>query len=223
MFYSHPDGYKLQLSAEVICHCSNCRKPQQKATTAIQSRRQQTWPDIEWQGTDMDDFYVGPSYYPGTVTSFAINLYIFKGDHDSQLKWPFKEKVTITMYQEIDHYYDHSRYASDMRYNGEYPAYIPHTVAIFEGNQNYTSTGGKLDIKPVIEKDKADSMQLPQMASQQSIFDDEQMYMKKIQSKSHALLEKGVLLPARLQNRTECFSWEDVYNKTVYFEVTFSP
>ena len=29
-FYSHQNGYKLQLSAEIICHCPNCIKPQRK-------------------------------------------------------------------------------------------------------------------------------------------------------------------------------------------------
>ena len=110
--------------------------------------------------------------------------------------------------------------------NSRYPAYIPHTVAIFEGNQNYTNTGGKLDIKPVIEKGEADSMQPPQMASHQSIFDDEQMFMNKMQPKPHMLLEKGLLLPVDLQNHKKYNSWsrnKDVHNKTIYFEVTFSP
>ena len=36
VFYSRPNGYKLQLSAEVVCHCSNCIKPQEK-TSVYQS------------------------------------------------------------------------------------------------------------------------------------------------------------------------------------------
>ena len=213
-FYSYPNGYKLQLSAELICHCWNCREPQQEETTAIQSQQQQTY---ERQRADgVYDYYVGPSYYPGTVTSFAVNLYIFKGDHDSQLKWPFKEKVTITVYE-----YTHRKgLAADRRINSNYPAYIPHAVAMFEGNQNYTNTGSQLDIKQVIEKNEADLMQPPQMASQRSIFDIPQKYT---QPKVRVLLEKGLLLPLDLQIHK---AFEQNYrprNETIYFEVTFSP
>ena len=229
LFFSHSDGYKLQLSAEVTCHCSNCRQPQQKAATAIQSQPQPTYPINEWERADayygVDDFYVGPSYRPGRVTSFAVNLYIIKGDHDSQLKWPFKEEVTVTMYKKDD--YNHRRgLAADRFFNGEDPDYIPHAIAIFEGNQNCSNTASKLDIKPVIEKNEADLIQPPQLQNQP---DDAQMHWNKIQSKSHshALIDKGLLLPLDLLTyRTPPYNYwsnKSVYNETIYFEVTFSP
>ena len=141
-FYSHSDGYKLQLSVEVICHCSNCRKPQQKA---ILNQRQ---PANEWQRADaydFDDFY--ESSYPEDLMSFAINLFIFKGNHDSQLEWPFKKEVTITLCYKYRNPGWHDRIIDGTEY-------IPCVVTIFEGNRNHTSTGSKLDIKPVIEKRK---------------------------------------------------------------------
>lgn len=69
------------------------------------------------------------SQYPyETKLSLSINLYIFKGEHDSQLKWPFKEKITITTIQGN---------------NKNHPS----VEKIFEGNRNHTSNGIKLDIK----------------------------------------------------------------------------
>ena len=168
IFYSHLNGYKLQLSAECMCHCSNCRKPQKKAATTIQSH-QPTYPYDELQGVDANDIDdATPSYHPGTEMSFAVNLYLFKGDHDSQLEWPFKEEVTITMYQENDGN-NRKGLAIKRPLNGGNPSYcntIPHAVAIFEGNQNYTNTGSKLDIKSVIER--KDLIHTPQQAPQRS-------------------------------------------------------
>ena len=220
-FYSHSDGYKLQLSAEVICHCSNCRKPQQKTTTAIHNKRQ---PANEWQRDDVyevDNFYVGPSYHPKTVISFAVNLYIFKGDHDCQLRWPFKEKVTITLYLKLkDNYaYDSPRNHDRMMRGTEY---IPHAVAIFEGNRNHTDTGSKLDIKPVIEKKEKD-LQPPQL--QRQPYDQEKLWSK-LQSKSHTLIDKGLLIPLNLENYgatqySHCSRYNDVFTETIYFEVQF--
>ena len=218
-FYSHSHGYKLQLSAEVICHCSNCRKPLQKVPTAIRNQYRRV---NEWQrpdAYDVDDFYVGPSYCPGTVTSFAVNLYIFKGEHDLQLRWPFKEEVTITMYLNDD-----SSSVSRM-FEGKSPDYIPHSVAIFEGNRNHTSTGSKLDIKPVTEK-KENGLLPPQLLNQ-PCEEDMEFVWKKRQPRSHALINKGLLIPLNLQNHraTRYNRWSrynDVYNETIYFEVTIS-
>ena len=228
-FYSHLNGYRLQLSADVICHCSNCRKPQQKAATTIQSH-QSTAVD---HANDIDD---DTAYNPQTEMSFAINLYIFKGDHDSQLEWPFKEEVTVTMYQEND---SNSRRIGGLpvkrSYSGGNPNYcnkILHAVAIFEGNQNYKNTGSKLNVKSVAKREETDLIHNPQQAlwvkisqnSFQSMItsrqllrqpDDAQAY--EIPQKSCALIENGLLLPLRGWNGN------GVYNKTIYFEVTFSP
>ena len=213
-FYSHSDGYKLQLSVEVICHCSNCRKPQQKgekAATAIHNQHR-PWPVNEWQRAnacayDVDDFYVGPSYHPSTGTSLAVNLFIFKGNYDSQLRWPFKEEVTITAYQKHD-YTNLRWHAADRMMDGT--EYIPNAVAIFEGNRNHTSTGSKLDIKPPL-----------QLQSQPC--DTELLW--KLQPKSHTLIDKGLLIPLDLRNHrlSQYYMCTDIYNETIYFEVAVSP
>ena len=210
-FYSHSDGYKLQLSAEIICHCSNCRKPQQKVTTAIHN---------QWQRASAHAHF-RPSYYVGTV---AVNLYILKGDHDSQLRWPFKEQVTITLYQK-DLYDNPRRLGLDRIMDGT--EYIPCAVAIFEGNRNHTSTGSKLDIKPVIEKKEID-LQPPQLQSQ--CYGDKKS-CDELQSKSPTviIIDEGLLLPLDLQkcrqsqSTSNLFGYKDAYNETIYFEVTISP
>ena len=208
-FYSHSDGYKLQLSAEVICHCSNCRKPQQKVAIAILN---------QWQRASAHACFVEDT---GTV---AVNLHIFKGDYDSQLRWPFKEEVTITMYQK-DHYDNPKRLGVDKIMDGT--EYIPCAVAIFEGNQNHTSTGSKLDIKPVIEKKETD-LQPIQLQSQRY---DEKIPCDKLQPRSPTLIiiDEGLLLPLDLQKCRESqynnnwFGCKDAYIETIYFEVTISP
>ena len=227
-FYSHLNGYRLQLSAEVICHCSNCRKPQQKAATAIQSH-QSTYQYDELPAADLisvenDD---ATAYNPRTEMSFAINLYIFKGDRDSQLEWPFKEKVTVTMYQENDGYNRRDPACAPMRCGGN-PNYcnkILHAVAIFEGNQNYKNTGSKLTIKSIAERDEANTSQL---ASEFRSWQESSQPMKvsqffrkpvhvRVPIDKVEIGEKGLLLPLRGWNGN------GTYNKTIYFEVTFSP
>ena len=139
-FYSHLNGYRLQLSAEVICHCSNCRQAVDHANDAT-------------------------PYNPRTEMSFAVNMCIFKGDHDSQLKWPFKEEVTITMYQENDSNI-HKLKSFAAGGNPNYCNKILHAVAIFEGNQNYKNNGSKLNIKSVAEREETDLIHTPQQVSQ---------------------------------------------------------
>ena len=184
-FYSHSDGYKLQLSAEVICHCLDCRI--QQIATAI------------YRHQPIDAFWHVENFYdhPGMV-AFAVNLHIFEGEHDSQLRWPFKEEVTITMYQTDDDNNPVGRMVDDKN-----PDYIPHAVAIFEGNRNYTSTslGSKLNIK---EKKKTNSLE---------------QTLNKIQQRSHILTDQGLLIPLDLRHCKP----SRYNNVTIYFEVTFSP
>ena len=199
-FYSHSDGYKLRLSAEVICHCSNCTI--ERKVTAIYRHQ-----PIDAYG--IANLYVEPSYYP---ISFAVNLYILKGEHDSQLKWPFKEEVTITMYHEDDY-----NTSADRMMDGKNPEYIPHAVAIFEGHRNHTHTESKLDIITVTEKKETD-LQLLQLQSQSY---HAQMLQNKIQC---TLIDKGLLIPLDLQycKASHLPIGCNVYNETIYFEVTFS-
>ena len=200
-FYSHLNGYRLQLSAEVICHCSNCRQAVDHANDAT-------------------------PYNPRTEMSFAVNMYIFKGDHDSRLKWPFKEEVTITMYQENN---SNIRRVGGLAVDGN-PNYcnkiILHAIAVFVGNRNYKNTGSKLNIKLVAEQEETlqQVSQLPRSAIQ-NLFcsnqlrrqpDDAQAY--ETPQKPCAPIENGLLLPSK-----DCWNRNGTYNKTIYFEVTFSP
>ena len=175
-FYSHFNGYRLQLSADVICHCSNCRKPQQKAA-------------------DIDD---DMPYNPETEMSLAINLYIFKGDHDSQLEWPFKEEVTVTMYQENDGYNRKiGGFPAKRSYSGGNPNYynkILHAVAIFEGNQNCKNTGSKLNIKSVVEQEEIDLIHTPQQASWPKKSPKKSSFKKLSQNSLQSVLTSQLLL-----------------------------
>ena len=224
-FYSHPNGYKLQVSVEVMCHCSNCRSPQKK-------EQPPTHPYDEWHGNAYYD--AGhrpqqavhnsdvPSYCPGGNVSLAVNLYIFKGDHDSELKWPFKEEITITMYQENE--YRHHRALGGRCIDGKNQYYIPNETAIFEGNQNHTSSGSRLGIKSLIERNKVDVFQLLQLQrTRQESYVQHQVHREKVQQqKLHACIEKGLLFPLNLRT-DRATHWNDqVYNETVYFEITFS-
>ena len=257
LFYSHQNGYKLQLSAEIMCHCSDCKKAQKKVVQHPSAYPSNPWP---WQ----DDGYQGfgytqqqalhpsdeadyrQSYHPGGSLSVAVNLYIFKGDHDSQLKWPFKEQVTISMY------YEDSRKClgmADFRRSrkaggdgkDEY-CIIPQEIAVFGGNQNHTSTGSKLGIESLIESNENDLVHLLQPALQVKQTWLEIMIQKQShkqsdkaqchgnntqQQKLHLYMEKGLLFPLYLhRDRTHTqsgWSRNDHFTETVYFEVTISP
>ena len=180
LFYSHQNGYKLQLSAEIMCHCSDCRKPQKKEEK--QHQRSCTYDEWSWgdryhgfeqqlYDSDMSDYV---SSYPSGYASLVVNLYILKGNNDSQLKWPFQEEITVTMYQENEYGYRRA-VATDRFANGVEQGYIPHETAIFEGNQNHTNTGRKLDIKSLIEKSKANLLQSLQPAWQVDQLQDTDM------------------------------------------------
>ena len=123
-FYSYPNGYKLQLSAKVICHCSNCEPPQELEAISVEQWMRQS---LMSHGLRSQS-WLRSSHSVETKASLSVDLYIFKGEHDSQLKWPFKEKVTITTIRGINEYH-------------------PSVEKIFEGNRNHTSDGIKLGIK----------------------------------------------------------------------------
>ena len=106
LFYSHQSGCKLQLSVEIICHCpADYENLQRKAV-----QHPPAYPHAPWQGDDYfgyiqqrtlhtaDKADYTQLYHPGGKLSVATNLYAYKGDYDSQLQWPFKEEVTISMY-----------------------------------------------------------------------------------------------------------------------------
>ena len=226
VFYSHHYGYKLQLSAEVVCHCSGCTKPQEK--TNVQPTHEAFVRRVPLVLASNRSQYKQAR----AQISLLVNLYILKGDHDAQLKWPFLEKVTITAYQENEFNY--------------------HTVeSIFEGNQNYASSGSKLSINSLPEKKKNDDHYVhPQLGQnlepryrfgrvlptqrQQFHFmepdDVPASYVEAPQQNASVATEKGLTFPLNLvmenafgQQRQLISGGRNEYNETVYFEVTFSP
>ena len=210
-FYSHPNGYKLQLSAEIVCHCSNCVKQPRPMASLLQS------------------FSTTAPYTHSVDTnpSVNVNLYIFKGDHDSELKWPFKEEVTITIIQE-------KKFHSAER--------------VFGGNRNHTSNGIKLGIKSLhkkIETDIIASSPLIPLPSHQASArvellptpsDEAQGYRNEEQQKISVPTEDDLTFPLNISARNMPQQVSNFHqnrsfpqsnsprrnNETVLFEVTFS-
>ena len=278
LFYSHPNGYKLQVKAEVICQCSNCKTIEDtsqknsespaRMTTAISLDHQLPYHPVvsvqrvQRQRSSLESGFESyqsssaqfaswnePLTAPAPIRvrvqqaprrhsvaknpqiSLAVNLYIFKGDHDSQLKWPFKEKVSITVHHQNQDY---------------------HTVEkIFEGNQNFTSVGAKLGIKavedvhlhPIPDQLLPQSYLSPKPPSDLFIDTEEtswftlqqeepplqfdaQQYGEKKQETS---TEEGLTFPLNaclvVPHPTPLFGTRHSSdcNETVYFEVTFPP
>ena len=163
--------------------------------------------------------------------SLLVNMYLLKGDHDPQLKWPFVEKVAITAYQQ-----------------NENDCYM--TENIFLGKQNYTSNGSKLQIKSLQLPDKTyveDDFLPPQIQGSSSnqnhpfhipseppqcVAADDALSDVVVSQKVFAQQsEEGLIIPLSLNecqvnDRVEKFVLPrrfDTYNETVYFEVAFSP
>ena len=250
LFYSHQNGYKLQLSAEIICHCSDCGQLQPQKKVAMQHQlncRYDEWMQgdqyyMEHQlyNSDMSDYV--ESYASG-YASLAVNLYILKGNNDSQLKWPFQEGITVTIYQQNEHGYRRPvANDDDIFVTGVEQVYIPHETAIFEGNRNHTTTGRKLNIKSLMKKNKASLMQSLKPASHvkqptnmwqhQSSARDEYLQLQKDEKKTQQeklrlYKEKGLLftLDSQRNQGSQYGFWDSsqLFGETVYCEVTFSP
>ena len=79
-FYSHPNGYKLKLSANLLCN----------------------------DASNIAGFLMGflcasgslVGRVRGKIYGVSIGLCIVDGDYDDNLKWPFEEKVSITLLNE---------------------------------------------------------------------------------------------------------------------------
>ena len=178
-------------------------------------------------------------YHPEGYLSVAVNLYVFKGDHDSQLKWPFKKEITISMYHENNNTHKTHTFVDFRRRSSEKNEYhkIPHEIAIFEGNQNHTSSGSKLGIESLIETNEDDLVYVLQSPLQRlqtgtpkrsHIRHDNTLLQGNDikQQKLHFYMEKGLLLPLNLHGDNYQSGWprnDQVFNETLYFEVTISP
>ena len=82
------------------------------------------------------------------------------------------------MYQENK--YRHHRALGGRCIDGKNQYYIPNETAIFEGNQNHTSSGSRLGIKSLIERNKVDVFQLLQLQrTQQESYVQHQVHQEK--------------------------------------------
>ena len=79
LFYSHPNGYRLQLVAKFMCHCSWCLAGFLKSTN----------PSREIVDTD------------GKICSVSIDFYIVNGEYDTNLKWPFEGQIAVSLLNKL--------------------------------------------------------------------------------------------------------------------------
>ena len=148
----------------------------------------------------------------GTKPSLSVDLYIFKGEHDTQLKWPFKEKVTITVIQGNNNHFSVEK--------------------ICVGNQNHTNNGIKLGIKsppanvafPLIP---LPSQQVPDQFEFTMAIDEDQpifSFSKEEDSLSNFRESKTKMHRHHTRHRIRLpQSTTNAQNDIFFFEVTFSP
>ena len=212
-------------AAEVVCHCSNCVKPPQEAVQPQSIQPQSIQPQSLWSEPPCELYQpLSPlfdvpdvSHSVETKPSLSVNLYIFKGKHDSQLKWPFKEKVTITTIQGNNY----------------------HSVEkICEGNQNHTNDGIKLGIKSppanvAFSLIPLPSQQVPDQFEFTMAVDEDQpifSFSKEEDSLPNFIRRKSKTkthrhhIPHHIPHRIRLpQSTRNAQNDIFFFEVTFSP
>ena len=77
-FYSHLNGYKMNLMVEFVCHCLDCRE--QYFGLLGRSSVQHVDSNI--------------------TSSILVDIYLLRGEYDAELKWPFECNATITLLNE---------------------------------------------------------------------------------------------------------------------------
>ena len=115
-FYSHPNGYKLQLSAKLVRNCPKC---------VMQYVQSSSMPD----GAMLS-------------TSVLVRIQPVDGEHDHELKWPFKKQINVTLLNKRGDKCHHKVEAS------------------YEGNRK-----GTLTLKKIVYK-------LPQQQTDEKVADD---------------------------------------------------
>jgi len=90
-FHSHSNGYKLCLSAKVICHCPSCCKSSVPHTHA---NLQSNWYRSECDSREYN-VVIHEDYF-----SVSVELSISRDEYDSQLKWPFEKSITVSLLNE---------------------------------------------------------------------------------------------------------------------------
>ena len=78
LFYSHPNGYRLQLVAKFISHCSWC------LGESLNFRPSMSF--IALASTD------------SKICSVSVDFYIMNGEYDANLKWPFEGQISVTLF-----------------------------------------------------------------------------------------------------------------------------
>ena len=91
-FYSHPSGYKLQLSAKFVCQDSKFIANYLNA----------------YSGTSGSLV----NKVNGMIYAVCIDLYTVAGEYDVHLKWPFENKISVTLLnkQTNDRHYQIEKY-----------------------------------------------------------------------------------------------------------------
>ena len=77
-FYSHSNGYTMQLIVKLVCHCLDCRE--------------RSFTLIRHSGSRRED--------SGIIASLLIDFYLLQGEHDAQLTWPYESSATVTLLNE---------------------------------------------------------------------------------------------------------------------------
>ena len=77
-FYSHPNGYKMQLTLKFVCHCLDCRE--------------KSFSLVRHSCLQQEDSYI--------TASILVNLYLLQGEYDAQLAWPYEGTATVSLLNE---------------------------------------------------------------------------------------------------------------------------
>ena len=90
-FYSHHNGYKLCLSAKVVCHCPSCCK---SSIPHSYSNLPSNWYHSDRECYEYDAV-ICEDYF-----SLSVELSLTRGEYDCKLKWPFEKCVTVSLLNE---------------------------------------------------------------------------------------------------------------------------
>ena len=97
LFYSHPNGYRLQLVVKFISHCTWCLGESLNFRPSMSL--------ITLASTD------------GKICSVSVDFYIMNGEHDGNLKWPFEGQISVTL---LNKEADSLHHKKEKCYKGEY-------------------------------------------------------------------------------------------------------
>jgi len=87
-FYSHSKGYRLQLSAKLVNNCPTCIMKYLKSPNAPIVKR---------------------------GNSILVDFHLMEGEQDHELKWPFKQYISITLLNKLN---DSNHHRTELEYEG---------------------------------------------------------------------------------------------------------